>query len=489
MSGALNILLVEDNPDDRALVIRELSREFPDRHFTHVSESKQLTSTLERGPWDLVVTDYELHWSDGISILLAVKSRWPDCPVIMFTGSGNEEIAVQAMKAGLDDYVLKSPKHRARLSAAAVLALDRARQRRALREAETRYQHLFSRVPVGLFCVALDGRIIEANPAMIEMLGYPNRQTLFEVDANSLFASPTERRRWLAAVQRSGVVERFELRLRRCDGKPIWVEINARAVKDEQGRTRHREGSAEDITARKRAEERLRDSREQLRSLIAYQQSVREEERSRLARGVQHEVDQALAALKLDLAWVERRLTGGAGPSSLSSALERLEKLPEAVDAIMDTIRKIASELRPPVLDESGLEAAIEWQTREFEGRTGIKCQFDSKVRNATLEPERATAVFRLFQETLTKIVQQAKATQASVHLRVEGDKLVLEVEGNGRTDTGRKISRARSLDLLGMRERAIILDGEVNISSRHGKGTLVDVRIPLHRPGDLKTN
>src|SRR6059058_4603095 len=131
----------------------------------------------------------------------------------------------------------------------------------------------------------------------------------------------------------------------------------------------------------------------------------------------------------------------------------------------MDTIRKIASELRPPVLDESGLEAAI-------------KCQFDSKVRNARLEPERATAVFRLFQETLTNLVQQAKATQASIHLRVEGDKLVLAVEGNGRTDTGRKISRARSLDLLGMRERASILDGEVNISSRQGKGTLVDVRI-----------
>src|SRR5256886_12733380 len=168
----------------------------------------------------------------------------------------------------------------------------------------------------------------------------------------------------------------------------------------------------------------------------------------RSARGVQHEVDQALTALKTDLSWVERRLTGGAGPSSLSSALERLEKLPEAVDSIMDAIRKIASELRPPVLDESGLEAAIEWQTREFEGRTGIKCQFDSKVRNAGLEPERATAVFRLFQETLTNIVQQAKATQASIRLRVEGDKLVLEVEGNGRTDTGRKISRARSLDL-----------------------------------------
>src|SRR5438132_2061672 len=125
MSGALNILLVEDNPDDRALVIRELSREFPDRHFTQVSDANQLTPALQRGPWDLVVTDYELHWSDGISVLLAVKGRWPDCPVILSPGPGNEAIGVQAMSAGLEEYVLKSSKHRARLSAAAVLALDR----------------------------------------------------------------------------------------------------------------------------------------------------------------------------------------------------------------------------------------------------------------------------------------------------------------------------------------------------------------------------
>src|SRR5438093_12787848 len=184
MDDHLKILIVEDNPDDRALARREIDREFPNCQFHQAITAKELTQAVESTRFDLVVTDYQLRWSDGITVLLAVKVRWPDCPVIMFTGSGNEQIAVQAMKAGLDDYVLKSPKHRARLSAAAVLALDRARQRRALREAETRYQHLFSRVPVGLFCVALGGRIIEANPAMIEMLGYPNRQTLFEVDAN-----------------------------------------------------------------------------------------------------------------------------------------------------------------------------------------------------------------------------------------------------------------------------------------------------------------
>ena len=114
MNGTLKILLVEDNPDDRALVVRELSREFPGCKFTKTADLMELSMALQHGPWDLVVTDYQLRWSDGLRVLMSVKSRWPECPVIMFTGTGSEEIAVQAMKAGLDDYVLKSPKYYAR---------------------------------------------------------------------------------------------------------------------------------------------------------------------------------------------------------------------------------------------------------------------------------------------------------------------------------------------------------------------------------------
>src|SRR6185436_8991999 len=205
------------------------------------------TQALEFGPWDLVVTDYQLHWSDGLQVLTSVKSRWPECPVLMFTGTGSEEIAVQAMKAGLDDYVLKSPKHYARLPAAVVKALERAKQRRALLEAESRYQHLFNRVPVGLFRVTPGGRITDANPVMVEMLGYPDRDTLLSVDARKLVVHASQGRQWLRAARQSGVIDQFELELRRYDGKPIWTEINSRAENDERGRTLHCDGSAEDI--------------------------------------------------------------------------------------------------------------------------------------------------------------------------------------------------------------------------------------------------
>ena len=170
MNDVLQVLLAEDNPDDRALIVRELNREFPNAQFHAVTDARSFAQRLDSTHWDLVITDYQLRWSDGITILLAVKVRWPDCPVIMFTGSGNEEIAVQGMRAGLDDYVLKSPRHYARLPAAAVLALQRAKQRRQLGAVETRYQSLFDDVPAGLFRVASDGRIIDANPLLVEPL-------------------------------------------------------------------------------------------------------------------------------------------------------------------------------------------------------------------------------------------------------------------------------------------------------------------------------
>ena len=162
-----------------------------------------------------------------------------------------------------------------------------------------------------------------------------------------------------------------------------------------------------------------------------------------------------------------------------------MRELPRRVDAIIATVRRIAGELRPPVLDGLGLEAAIEWQVQEFETRTGITCHFHSSLKQLDLEPDRATAVFRIFQETLTNIVRHARATQVNIFLKEEDGTLVLEVQDNGRGLTGREISGSKSLGLLGMRERATMLDGEVNIIGRQGTGTTVGVRIPIRRPGE----
>src|SRR5438105_2722394 len=219
----LRVLLVDDNPEDRTLAIRELQRAFPNLQITQIIEAKHFASALESNHCDLVITDYQLRWSDGLVVLRAIKARWPGCPVIMFTGTGSEEVAVEAMKAGLDDYVLKSSKHYSRLAAAAGLALEQRAQWRALMEAERRYLTLFNDLPIGLWKSTPEGKIMDANPAAAQMLGYPDGEALSLVNAIDLYVDPADRKRWQSLIGRDDAVRRYETQLRRRDGSIIWV--------------------------------------------------------------------------------------------------------------------------------------------------------------------------------------------------------------------------------------------------------------------------
>jgi PAS domain S-box-containing protein len=257
MKERFRVLLIDDNPDDRLLVLRQLEREFHDLDVEQITDAEGFRRALDTGGFGLVVTDYQLMWTDGLAILGASKSRWPDCPVVMFTGTGGEEIAVEAMKAGLDDYVLKSPRHFVRLAAAARSAIDRARQRRAVKEAEERYWRLFDGLPIGLYLSSPDGQAIDANPALAEMLGYPDRNSFLNARIPEMYADPRDRETWTSRMERDGIIRDFEVRLRRHDGATIWVRDTARAERDAGGKVRYYEGSLEDITERKRAEAQL----------------------------------------------------------------------------------------------------------------------------------------------------------------------------------------------------------------------------------------
>jgi signal transduction histidine kinase len=203
-------------------------------------------------------------------------------------------------------------------------------------------------------------------------------------------------------------------------------------------------------------------------------QTVREEERGRIAREIHDELGQVLTGLKMDLSWLASRLLKNQKP-----LLKKTKSMSELVDATIQTVRKISSELRPGIPDDLGLSAAIEWQTQEFENRTGIKCRFISSREDFGLDKERSTAVFRLFQETLTNVARHAEATRVDIELEERAGHLILKVHDNGKGITRRQISHSKSLGLLGMRERALLFEGEVEIKGIRGKGTTVTVQIP----------
>jgi PAS domain S-box-containing protein len=243
MNQTLRLLLIDDNPDDRTLAVRELRRNFTTIEIVEVADAEGFAQALQAGGFDLVITDYQLRWTDGVTVLRTVKNHWPDCPVVMFTATGSEEVAVEAMKAGLNDYVLKSPKHFPRLTTAVRLALEQARQEKALQEAETRYRSLFDGVPIGLYRSSPTGKFLDANPALIQMLGYPNRESLLDINLNHLYANTDERQKWQTLIERQDVVQNFEVQMRRLDGTIIWVRNSARSVRDEHNQLLYYEGA------------------------------------------------------------------------------------------------------------------------------------------------------------------------------------------------------------------------------------------------------
>ena len=225
---------------------------------------------------------------------------------------------------------------------------------------------------------------------------------------------------------------------------------------------------------RQEAEEKLRRSHGQLRALSSRLQLVREEERTRIAREVHDELGQALTGLKLDLSWLYGRLAG-------NSVMHRMVKaMSSQVDATILTVRRIATELRPGVLDSLGLAAAIEWQTTDFQSRTCILCETTIDVKEAVWDRELSTACFRAFQETLTNIIRHAKATRVEVRLTQVDHELILTVRDNGRGISQKEAADARSIGLIGMRERLAQVGGGVQFAGAPNQGTTVTIRVPM---------
>jgi PAS domain S-box-containing protein len=217
---------------------------------------------------------------------------------------------------------------------------------------------------------------------------------------------------------------------------------------------------------------------EQLRALSERIEATREEERTGIAREIHDELGQALTALKLDLAWIARRR--GDDPAISG----KLREMMSSTDELIATVRRISSELRPGILDDVGLAAAIEWQAEEFHRRTGIRATVSSALGDVQLERGLATAVFRIFQEALTNVARHASASEIFVDLRLERGRLKLDIadDGIGLPDSPPRIG---ALGLLGMRERARRLDGECVITRREPRGTLVSLMVPLRFPAD----
>ena len=353
-----------------------------------------------------------------------------------------------------------------RFAELAAVALKTAQLCEEKVQAERRYRHLFERVPIGLYRTTPDGRLIDANPALLELLKLPSGEAARRFHVAEGYVDLKDRERWQRAMARHGVVRNFEYRVRRRDGVVIWVRDNARAVKDPQGRVLYYEGSLEDITAEKQALELQR-------ALASKVLQAQEQERLHIARELHDALGQLLTALKLNGEWLLHHAED-------ARTREVARKLCQCVDRAMHTVRELSRGLRPALLDELGIGAALEALVAELQPQTDVRLRLDVGPLPEAVPSEVATALYRIAQEALTNVLRHAQARQARVTLRARRGALVLRVADDGRGIPEALLRDPRSLGLAGMRERAALLRGTLRVRRRPGGGTVVVARIPL---------
>ncbi|MBP8245049.1 MAG: PAS domain S-box protein, partial [Chitinophagaceae bacterium] len=346
---------------------------------------------------------------------------------------------------------------------------EKAEAERKLRDSEVKYRTLVEKASDAIFIVDFTGKIKVVNPAGCQLAQYDEESLLHRTIFEFTIGEDLNRLPLQFQALAEGKTVTTERKLRRKDLSVIDVEITASRISEDRFLTFVR-----DITARKMIERELLSSREEFRQLSNYLENIREEERVNISREIHDELGQQLTVLKMDISRLGKEL-----PVNEKFEQDKSEIL-AFTNAVISTVRKISSSLRPSLLDDVGLVPAIEWYCKDFSKRTGIQTNFQAGIQDLKLEEKIKTGLFRIFQESLTNIARHAGASQVQVSLDVKNQSILLLVQDNGKGFNQEEIAAKKTLGILGIRERAVMMKGDYTISSAPGKGTTTTVLVPL---------
>ncbi|TFW27359.1 PAS domain S-box protein [Massilia arenosa] len=488
MPDILRVLHVEDSADDALLVRAELEQAGQQLHYRRVESGPQLALALQSEPWDVVLSDAALPGFSARGALRCLQASGRDIPFIVVSGYLAEAEAADLMRAGAHDYVMKS--NLTRLSCAVMRERRERRVRDGRRQADQALAanrrlllQIAASLGEGLLVLDRAGKLVFMNPEAERLLGWrhadldglplhdiihcrrPDGGALARHDC-VVFASA------LAGEPRRAEDEVFI----RKDGAMLPVALVATPIMEE-GSVAGCVVAFQDVTERRRADTELRDSRRQLQELSAFQQNVREAERRRIARELHDELGQALTALRIDLNWLSARVEQAVLQAKLAGMLD-------LVGTTVDAVRRLSEDLRPGMLDDLGLAAAVEHHVFKLSAQTGLQCHLDMNAEHFDLCDELATALFRILQEALTNVARHAHASCVHIRLHLHGGEMQLTVQDDGiGIGNGDGQPVRRGFGLLGMRERAKLLGGTLDVSSPTGAGTRVLARLPVQPP------
>jgi PAS domain S-box-containing protein len=345
-----------------------------------------------------------------------------------------------------------------------------------LRDSESRLKILFEYAPDAIFLIDEKGKFNDGNIEATNLLGYKRGELLKRKFTFIISRYSKQKAKDVFVKAISGEpTGPDEIELIRKDSRKIMVEIRTFPVVIEEQHLVL--GIARDITERKRNELEIKNSREQLRNLSGHLQLIREDERGSIAREIHDDLGQSLTALKMDAGWLDKFLF-----KDRVKSRKKIHGMLDLIDDTIQSVQRISKELRPGILDDLGLSAAIQWQSDEFEKRTGIKCKLRIIPHEIVLDEKVSISLYRIFQESLTNVARHSKATNVKVNLTQLNSNLEMIVEDNGIGIDEKILKDPKSLGLIGIQERVYLWKGKVEINGRKGKGTIVKVNISLKK-------
>lgn len=479
----LRLLLLEDEPDDAELALATLAEAGYACETELADGGPAFERAFQAGRFDVVIADYHLHGYTGLDALAVVRRADALLPFILLSGALGEERAVDALRAGATDFVLKD--NLVRLAGVVARALDEVRLRRqhlatqqALELSERRYRAIVEDQSELIIRMQPDSTVNFVNGAYCRYFGYQPDQIRGRPVLESM--SPENRealRRNLAGISPQAPVYERDSLVRNAAGAERWMHWSGRGIFDGRGMLAEVQAVGRDVTELRRAMDELGAARERLQGLSRRLLEVQESERKSLARELHDDIGQSLTALKLNLEALQRGRNGAALESRVQEALETTQHT-------LERVRQISLSLRPLQLDDLGLAAALRSHLDRQATLGGFTPHPEIEDFPARLPPEVETACFRVAQEAVNNIVRHARARNVWLQLAVDGERLVLGVRDDGAgfdvEAAQRRAALGASLGVVSMAERAALAGGTLHIDSAPGQGTAVRAAFPL---------
>lgn len=478
MEKTLQLLLCEDVENDAAIIVRSLEKGGYAVNMKRVETADEMRRALRLQRWDIVISDYNIPGFGGPQALSVLQSSGVDIPFILVSGTIGEETAVMMMKAGVNDYLMKD--RLARLSEAVKREIEEADRRNEWKAStemiqanEEKYHAVIDNSLFAIFLARPAGLILESNKAASELFGYTTeefktmgRDELLDIsEATDIDVINLKHPGGKGLGEFIGIKKNNER---------FHCEVSSVIFKDINGVDMACSMLA-DISGRKHAELQLRHSNGELQKLSIHLKNAREDERKYISREIHDQLGQLASALKIELDWLNVNVTG-----LDERASSRIHHAVSITKTMITTTRKIATALRPSIIDELGLNDSIKWQCAEFQSLNALECTFTEDFDDSNVSLQIRTELFRICQESLTNVMRHAHASSVLVSIRTVGGDLELCVKDNGKGfDTNLKSSH---IGLVGVRERALSVGGDLVIESAPGKGTNVCLLVPINK-------